>query len=69
MKCAHGATVGQLDANALFYLQSRGVPPVQAQALLTRAFLSDALDGLEGEARASAEDRVTALLSSGRSDD
>ncbi|MBC7506696.1 MAG: SufD family Fe-S cluster assembly protein, partial [Sandarakinorhabdus sp.] len=49
--------------NALFYLQSRGVSPVAAQALLTRAFLSDALVGIadEGE-RESAEARVTALL-------
>ena len=47
VKCAHGATVGELDANALFYLESRGVPPVEAKALLTRAFLSDALDGRE----------------------
>ena len=47
VKCAHGATVGEHDANALFYLESRGVPPVEAKALLTRAFLSDALDGRE----------------------
>ena len=43
VKCAHGATVGELDRNALFYLASRGVPPAEAKALLTRAFLSDAL--------------------------
>lgn len=63
VKCAHGATVGELDRNALFYLQSRGVSPVAAQALLTRAFLSDALVGIadEGE-REAAEARVTALL-------
>ncbi|MFD1610742.1 SufD family Fe-S cluster assembly protein [Sphingomonas tabacisoli] len=43
VKCAHGATVGELDARALFYLESRGVPPVEARALLTRAFVGDAL--------------------------
>ena len=43
VKCAHGATVGELDRNALFYLASRGVPPQEAQALLTRAFVADAL--------------------------
>ena len=43
VKCAHGATVGELDRNALFYLASRGVPPAEAKALLTRAFVSDAL--------------------------
>jgi Fe-S cluster assembly protein SufD len=43
VKCAHGATVGELDAAALFYLASRGVPPAEARALLTRAFVADAL--------------------------
>jgi Fe-S cluster assembly protein SufD len=43
VKCAHGATVGELDAAALFYLQSRGVAPNEARALLTRAFVADAL--------------------------
>ncbi len=38
VKCAHGATVGQLDANALFYLRSRGLDESQARALLTHAF-------------------------------
>lgn len=49
VKCAHGATVGALDRNALFYLESRGVGPDEAQALLTRAFVADALDRV-GEA-------------------
>jgi len=44
VKCAHGATVGELDARALFYMQSRGIPRARAQALLTRAFVADALD-------------------------
>ncbi|HEY5722195.1 MAG TPA: SufD family Fe-S cluster assembly protein [Allosphingosinicella sp.] len=43
VKCAHGATVGELDRNALFYLASRGVTPDEAKALLTRAFVDDAL--------------------------
>ena len=38
VKCAHGATVGQLDATALFYLRSRGLDEPQARALLTHAF-------------------------------
>jgi Fe-S cluster assembly protein SufD len=38
VKCAHGATVGQLDAEQLFYLKSRGLPDVQARNLLTFAF-------------------------------
>lgn len=43
VKCAHGATVGELDRNALFYLQSRGIEEPQAKALLTHAFVADAL--------------------------
>ena len=53
VKCAHGATVGELDRNALFYLESRGISPDEAQALLTRAFVADALDRIgEEEVRA-----------------
>ena len=44
VKCAHGATVGELDARALFYMASRGIAPARATALLTRAFVADALD-------------------------
>jgi Fe-S cluster assembly protein SufD len=44
VKCAHGATVGELDRAALFYLESRGVSPDEAKALLTRAFVADALE-------------------------
>ncbi|HEX8064644.1 MAG TPA: SufD family Fe-S cluster assembly protein [Allosphingosinicella sp.] len=44
VKCAHGATVGELDRDALFYMASRGVPEADAKALLTRAFVADALD-------------------------
>lgn len=42
VKAAHGATVGQLDQTALFYLQSRGVPRAEAQQLLTQAFYAEA---------------------------
>ncbi len=44
VKCAHGATVGELDRAALFYLQSRGIDRARATALLTRAFVADAID-------------------------
>ncbi len=50
VKCAHGATVGELDARALFYLASRGVRPAEARALLTRAFVADALARIGQEA-------------------
>ena len=41
MKCTHGATVGQLDAEQLFYLRARGIGEEQARALLTFAFAND----------------------------
>ena len=50
VKCAHGATVGELDKNALFYLASRGVPKAEAQGLLTQAFVADAIDRIADEA-------------------
>jgi Fe-S cluster assembly protein SufD len=50
VKCAHGATVGELDRAALFYLASRGIPPGEARALLTRAFVADAFERIGEEA-------------------
>ncbi|WP_174291300.1 SufD family Fe-S cluster assembly protein [Sphingomonas bacterium] len=50
VKCAHGATVGELDARALFYMESRGIAPSRARALLTRAFVADALGRIGDEA-------------------
>jgi Fe-S cluster assembly protein SufD len=49
VKCAHGATVGELDARALFYMASRGIPANRARALLTRAFVADAIDRIGNE--------------------
>jgi Fe-S cluster assembly protein SufD len=49
VKCGHGATVGELDKGSLFYLASRGIPPVPARALLTRAFVADALSRIGDE--------------------
>ena len=49
VKCAHGATVGELDAKALFYMESRGIAPARARALLTRAFVADAIDRIADE--------------------
>lgn len=44
VKCAHGCAVGELDANGLFYLASRGLPPAQAKALMLSAFVAEAFD-------------------------
>jgi Fe-S cluster assembly protein SufD len=49
VKCAHGATVGELDARALFYMQTRGISRPRAQALLTRAFVADAIGRIGDE--------------------
>jgi Fe-S cluster assembly protein SufD len=46
VKCAHGATVGQLDTVALAYLRSRGIAQDEARALLLRAFVVEVLDRL-----------------------
>ena len=39
VKCSHGATVGELDPEQMFYLRCRGVPRPEARAILVRAFL------------------------------
>ncbi len=44
VSCSHGATVGQLDPDSLFYLRTRGIPRGQAESLLTYAFASDVVD-------------------------
>ena len=44
VKCSHGATVGELDPEQLFYLRSRGVTEAEARSMLVRAFLAEALD-------------------------
>jgi Fe-S cluster assembly protein SufD len=46
VKAAHGATVGQLDERALFYLRSRGIPQAEARALLTAAFCRAVLESM-----------------------
>lgn len=49
VKCSHGSTTGALDETALFYLRSRGVSAHEAEALLIRAFLEDAIQEVEDE--------------------
>ncbi|HET7883194.1 MAG TPA: Fe-S cluster assembly protein SufD [Acetobacteraceae bacterium] len=49
VKCSHGATVGELDADQLFYLRSRGIPDSEARAILVRAFLTEALEAVSDE--------------------
>ena len=47
--CAHGATVGELDATQLFYLTSRGIPKDVARAMLIEAFLIDTIETISNE--------------------
>jgi Fe-S cluster assembly protein SufD len=44
VRCTHGATIGRLDDEAMFYLRCRGIPQEEAQSLLVYAFASDVLD-------------------------
>src|SRR5262249_62244411 len=66
VKCTHGATVGQLDAESIFYLRTRGIDKDAARALLTYAFANDIVsrisidslrDGLEKQLLAADERR------------
>jgi len=49
VQCAHGATSGQIDEQALFYLRSRGIPRRQAERLLIESFLIGAVEGIGDE--------------------
>ncbi len=60
VKCSHGATAGALDEEQMFYMRSRGIPAVEARAILVRAFLDDALGLVEDELARSMLDRAVA---------
>ena len=45
--CGHGATAGALDDDLLFYLNARGIPPREAEALLIQSFVGEAIEGVE----------------------
>lgn len=63
VKCSHGSTVGDLDAEHLFYLQTRGLSAADARRVLTTAFAATILDHVRDEGlRAQALERVTAEL-------
>ena len=49
VKCSHGATTGQIDEEALFYLRSRGIAEPEARALLNHAFAAAVIDQVENE--------------------
>jgi Fe-S cluster assembly protein SufD len=47
VQCGHGATSGALDQDLKFYLMARGIPEVEAEALLVQAFVGEAIEGIE----------------------
>ncbi|WP_431281551.1 Fe-S cluster assembly protein SufD [Humitalea sp. 24SJ18S-53] len=59
VKCSHGATIGALDEEALFFLRSRGIPQAEARILLVEAFVQDAIAQMPEEA---ARDAVRDVL-------
>jgi Fe-S cluster assembly protein SufD len=64
VKCTHGATIGQVDQDAVFYLRSRGIPNQEARNLLTYAFTADIIERFKVEAiRSRLGDELFARLS------
>jgi Fe-S cluster assembly protein SufD len=64
VRCTHGATIGQLDPDAIFYLRARGISLESARHLLTRAFANDVIARIRFEpARERLEARLLARLS------
>ncbi len=61
VKCNHGAAIGRIDEDALFYLRSRGIGEADARRLLTFAFASEVVQTLPVEAVRSAVERVLAV--------
>lgn len=49
VKCSHGSTTGQLDDDAVFYLEARGISKPKAMALLVSAFVGEAFDNIDNE--------------------
>jgi Fe-S cluster assembly protein SufD len=60
VKCSHGATIGQMDENALFYMQSRGIPREESRLMLMYAFANDVISGIKHVAL---QDRIEDLVS------
>jgi len=63
VKCTHGATIGQIEENALFYLRSRGIDEISARRLLLMAFAGECLDRMKpGPARTHVETLINLTL-------
>lgn len=70
VKCFHGSTIGQLDADALFYLRARGLDVDDARQLLTYAFASEMINRIKSDSlRAGLEQRVLRALPTGAAEE
>ena len=58
VRCTHGATIGQLDAESMFYLQSRGIGKHDARSLLTYAFAQDIIDRVKVQSLKDSLERI-----------
>ena len=58
VQCGHGATCGELDADSMFYLMSRGISHKEASAMLIRAFVQEVIDPIKSEAISAALSRI-----------
>jgi Fe-S cluster assembly protein SufD len=63
VRCSHGATTGQIDAEELFYMQARGINSRDAYRLITYGFLNEVLERLENDSlRKTLQDALTQRL-------
>ena len=66
VKCSHGAAIGELDEDALFYMRARGIEDAEAKRMLVRAFIGEIVDTVSpAPLRAHLERAVTAWLAAG----
>jgi Fe-S cluster assembly protein SufD len=67
LRCSHGASAGPLDEDQRFYLESRGIPPAEAQTLLVEAFFREVIDRLpEGVDRDALDEVIAAKIGASR---
>ena len=70
VKCSHGATAGELDENALFYLRARGINEMVARNLLIEAFIKSAIDEISNPLiRTTLSETISTWLSTGKCND
>ena len=63
VKCSHGATIGQIDERAMFYLRSRGMNTNTAKKMLTDAFLAEVFEKIPND---DVRQFITSQMSSGQ---